>query len=307
MALRLDLHVHSQSHGRTYITAENLRSALQRGKLHGVAITNFFDMSHALWLKKNITDFIILAGQEIWTKGGHIIGLGTRKVIEDFHDTEETIKEIHAQGGIAIAPHPYLFLGIGDKVYSAPVDAVESYNGIIGPYIIPNLRAKYAAKKRKLPQTASTDTMDSGYIGHSFTEVAADNEAQILPAICSGRMRLHKRSLPLPLSFIMKNLLYFKNIAPYSLHAMPCLICGSSMAVRPLKKKLACSACGMEQRSRILCSNGHYLCKPCIMEKTKKLLTPAPTERSKLHTPAPAESSKLHTLAPTGRGQGEGE
>ena len=260
MAFKLDLHVHSQFRGKIYMTAEELRKALKKARLDGLAITNFFDISHAVRLKEQLRDFVIIVGQEIWTKEGHIIGLGLNQKISDFKSAEETIGEIHKQGGIAVAPHPYLFLGVREKVMSLPVDAIESFNGLIGASLIFNFLAKISARKRGIPQTASTDTTSVAFIGRSHTEIMVDDKDFILDAIRSGKIRSRERALPVPIVFILKNLLNFKNIKPCSLHAVACSACGASMAIRIFKKKLQCSDCGTTQNSRILCSNGHYTC-----------------------------------------------
>ncbi len=266
MPIKLDLHIHSKFRGQTYITAEKLREALIKRKLDGVAITNFFDISHAVSLKEQLSDFIIIVGQEVWTNEGHIIGLGINKKIPDFKSAEETIDEIHKQGGIVIAPHPYLPMGVGKDAFSLPVDAVESYNGLIGATFIFNFLAARSAKKRNIPQTASTDTTGPAFIGRSYTEIMVDDES-ILSAIRSGKVKLHKKALPVPIVFILKNLLNFKNIEPCPLHAVPCSMCGASMAVRIFKHRLKCLDCGRIQDSRILCSNGHYLCLNCIIKR----------------------------------------
>ena len=267
MSIKLDLHVHSKFRGHTYITAEKLKEALTKRRLDGVAITNFFDISHAVLLKEQLKEFIVIVGQEIWTKEGHLIGLGLNEKLPDFKSAEETIGEIHNQGGIAIAPHPYLNLGLGKKIMSLPLDAIESYNGIIGASLIYNFLAMMSARKKNIPQTASTDTTSPAFVGKSYTEVLVDDPKLILEAIRSGNVKPRKRALPLPVAFILKNFLNFKNITPCSLHAVPCSVCGASMAVRIFKRKLKCLDCGAIQVSRILCSNGHYLCLKCIIKK----------------------------------------
>lgn len=268
MSIRLDLHVHSESRGETYIGLEQLRESLKQGRLDGVAITNFFDISHAVWLRKKLEGFIIIVGQEIWTKEGHIIGLGLEKRIPDFKSAEETINNIREQGGISVAPHPYLFLGLGKRVMSLPVDAIESYNGLIGASVIPNYLAMVSARRRNIPQIASTDTTYATFIGRSHTEVMVEDRGLILSAIRSGEVRLCKKALPIPIIFILKNLLNFRNIEPCLLHAVPCFICGRSIAVRIFKERLKCFDCGIVQRSRIFCSNGHFICKECLIKRS---------------------------------------
>lgn len=267
MPIKLDLHVHTLSRGITYIGPEQLREALNRRRLNGVAVTNFHDIAHALWLKNKLENFIIIVGQEVWTKDGHILGLGLKNQVPDLLSAEETIHNIHGQGGIAIAAHPYFFLGVGKKAMSLSLDAIECFNGISGILGVDQYLAARVAQKRNIGQVASSDTTDADFVGWSFTEILAEDESSILESIRQGRTRLYKRALPFPFIFIMKNLLNFKDIEPCSLHAVPCFICGKSMAVRIVKRESHCFYCGRLYRSRILCSNGHYLCKECLIKK----------------------------------------
>lgn len=267
MPLKLDLHIHSESRGKVFINAEKLRDALQQKKLDGVAITNFSSIAHALWLKEKISDFIIIVGQEIWTNDGHIVGLGLKEKIEDYQSAQETINHIHKQGGIAVAVHPYLSLGIGKHIGSLPVDAVEVYNALMGVSIVHNYLAKLTAERLNIPQLASTDTTDARFVGHSYTEVAASESSAILATIRSGRLKLFKKAIPFPLVFAVKNFLHSSNLEPCSIHAIPCYICGKSMTIGLFKGKFKCLDCGKISFSRIRCCNGHYLCKDCIIKR----------------------------------------
>ncbi|MEK6645361.1 MAG: hypothetical protein AABY84_01620 [Candidatus Firestonebacteria bacterium] len=267
MSLKLDLHVHSASRGEIFINANQLRKYLEHNKINGVAIVNFFDISHAISLKDEIKDYIIIVGQEIWSNEGHIIGLGLKNKIQDFQSAKEIIDCIHKQGGIAIAPHPYVFLGAGEKVMSFGIDAIESYNAFMGATIIPNYLAMKSAKKKNIPQVASTDTTGARFIGLSHTEVMVEDPNLIFDAIRSGNVRLHKKALPIPFKYILKNIFEFKDVEPCLTHAVPCFVCGKSMTIRLFKRKFQCIDCGVVQNSRIACCNGHYLCMKCIIKR----------------------------------------
>jgi len=271
MSFKLDLHVHTESHGKTLINAGQLRQSFKNNNINGIAVTNFFDISHALWLKKKLQEFVIIIGQEIWTKEGHLLGLGLKERIADSQDVEDTIGLIHDQGGIAVAPHPFLFLGIGKKVKSLPLDAIEVYSGLIGATVLFNHKAKRLAEMMNVAQVASTDTTDPRLIGRSHTEVFVEEPDRILVAIRAGRVKLYKRPLPLPFVFILKNVLYFKNIEPCSLHATLCILCEKTMTTRLFRKKHKCLDCGSEQRSRISCCNGHFMCLGCILKRGQAL------------------------------------
>jgi hypothetical protein len=204
-----------------------------------------------------------------------MLGLGLKKRIPDFRSAEETIGHIHEQGGIAIAPHPYLFnksLCLGKKTLSLPVDAVEVYNGLVGPFIIPNYLAKRTAKKMNIPQVASTDTTNAAAVGRTYTEVLVENPDRIFAAIRSGKVKLHKQALPVPLVFILKGFINSSNIEPCLNHAVPCLICGKSLTVRIFGNEFKCLDCGKEEWTRLVCcSNEHFLCLECVVKRNLAL------------------------------------
>jgi predicted metal-dependent phosphoesterase TrpH len=267
MSFKLDLHVHTQSFGRTFMNEDQLRIQIKARGLDGIAVTNFFNISHALWLKAKLPEYIIIVGQEIWTADGHMIGLGLREKIQDSLSAKETVKCIHDQGGIAIAVHPYLFLGIGDKVKDTGVDAIEIYNAAVGSVWVFNFLALRYLTKLPVGKVASSDTSDYRHIGESYTEVLAQTPEQILSAIKHGETKLHKRPLPFPFFFIMKNVLKFRNLEPCPLHAAVCFICGKSMSVRLFNEKFRCHDCHKTEFTRIACCNGHYFCRECLAKR----------------------------------------
>jgi predicted metal-dependent phosphoesterase TrpH len=267
MPVKLDLHVHSESRGRVHISPKELKDCLRQKNMDGVAVTNFSNISHALWLKKNLSDYIIIVGQEMHTTAGHIVGLGIKERIDDFLSPAETIGRIHEQAGIAVAVHPYLPLGLGKKVVSLPLDAIEVYNaamGILFPY---NYLAGITARRLNIAQLSSTDTTNAMFVGHSYTEVMADSPASVLETIRLGRVRLFKRPMPFPFMFILKSFLNLRDIEPCSIHAMPCFVCGKSMTIRLFRKGFICLDCGRRELSRIACCNGHYFCIDCIIKR----------------------------------------
>jgi hypothetical protein len=267
MSFKLDLHVHTESHGKTYISVDQLQQSLKHNGIDGIAVTNFFDISHAVWLKEKLKEHIIIVGQEIWTTEGHIVGLGLKERIADSQDAADTIGLIHDQGGLAVAPHPFLFLGIGKGVVTLPFDAIEAYNGLLGPTIIFNYMAKRMAVKMNVSQIASTDTTNPLYIGHSYTNVLVEEPDQILRAVQLGKIKLRKRALPLPLVFIIKSIMKLPDLDTCSLHAVPCFICGKSMVTGLFKEECCCFDCGKKQWSRVSCCNGHFLCVGCVVRR----------------------------------------
>ncbi|MFA5260342.1 MAG: PHP-associated domain-containing protein [Candidatus Omnitrophota bacterium] len=267
MSFKLDLHVHTQSFGRTFMNEHQLKESLRRRGLDGIAVTNFFNITHARWLKEKLPESVIIIGQEIWTAAGHVIALGIEEKIRDFLSAEETLRQIHCQGGIAVAVHPYLHLGLGDRIRRLPFDAVEVYNASLGSVGIYNILSRRLARGLPLGHVAGSDTTDASFIGQGCTEVFAARPADILDAIRRGQTRVSGKPLPLPLKFIIKNFLKYRDLEPCSLHATLCLVCGKSMRVRIFKKKFRCEECGKIEAARVACCNGHYLCWECATRR----------------------------------------
>ena len=78
-----------------------------------ISKTNFNDYLHTLWgeARRAWEEFgmLLIPGVEITknTKGYHILAIDIKKYIEPGLPVEEIADRIHAQGGIAIAPHPH--------------------------------------------------------------------------------------------------------------------------------------------------------------------------------------------------------
>lgn len=56
--------------------------------------------------------FDLIVGEEINSTEGHIVGLFLNKTIEPHQSVQETIRQIHEQGGLAIAAHPFQAMSI---------------------------------------------------------------------------------------------------------------------------------------------------------------------------------------------------
>lgn len=81
-------------------------------------------------------DAIVVKGQEIPTRQGHILamGLGYEKHVRQYRTFEDTLKEVKDLGAIAILDHPFYVEGAGKYVMRNPhlleqIDAVEIHNG----------------------------------------------------------------------------------------------------------------------------------------------------------------------------------
>ena len=126
--MQLDLHVHTKySFDCRMNPARVLRIARRRG-LDGLAITDHDTIEGALEARRLAKgNFLVIIGEEVSTTGGDIIGLFLREKIEG-GEPAGVIDRIHAQGGVAVLPHPFSkTLGVDEKV-AQKLDACEGFN-----------------------------------------------------------------------------------------------------------------------------------------------------------------------------------
>jgi predicted metal-dependent phosphoesterase TrpH len=111
----------------------------------------------------------VIVGEEVRTSDGEILGLFLEGDIPRDLSAEETIERIHAQGGVAGAPHPYDALRSGlepealDRV-APTLDFIEGLNARM-VFSMHNDRACKLAAEHGLPVSAASDA-------HSPREVA---------------------------------------------------------------------------------------------------------------------------------------
>lgn len=107
--LEADFHAHSSTWSDGACTPFGLVLEAERQNLDVLAITGHNEVLDARvgrWFSERIGGPTVLVGQEILAPGHHIIGLDTDEVVDSRLTTADQIREIHRQGGIAIAAHP---------------------------------------------------------------------------------------------------------------------------------------------------------------------------------------------------------
>ncbi len=144
--------------------------------------------------EKKYDDIEIIIGEEISTveshttvKKGHVIGLGLKKRIPEDIPIEEAVEEIHKQGGVAIAAHPYTYprrLGLRFKSFTSQFDAVECFNAV-NWHLPGEWYARRMSNKYEIPIICGSDahsTNDIGKCGIIF-------QGDFLDSIKSGKFK----------------------------------------------------------------------------------------------------------------------
>lgn len=183
--MRVDLHIHSD---RSDDGRQSLDDIIHRGKEVGLGALSITDHNSMDCYPVTAEDIIILPGMEITTAGGHVLAYMTTETIPKGRSVDETIDLIHAQGGIAIAAHPYRWWsGLGeDNVRGSRFDAVEVLNSrSLG---FGNRAATRLARSIRLPEVGGSDAHVAMHIGRACTVFPDDCQSaeDLVKAIRSG-------------------------------------------------------------------------------------------------------------------------
>ena len=179
---KADLHIHSNQSNGIDSPEDIVDAAI--GKLQVIAITDHNSIKGALRAKeyalKNKIKVDVIIGEEISTKNGHIVGLFLNNEIMPGKDARDAIYEIHKQGGIAVAAHPFSFISSHEEGYK-PVkellhelafDAIEVVSNSYVFSIASNIRAYLANASLDLAELGVSNAHKKEFIGKGYTGFA---------------------------------------------------------------------------------------------------------------------------------------
>ena len=195
-----ETHLHTQcSHDSAADLESILLHAAAKG-LQAVAVTDH-NMIACAWRAVAVAeelraqgrlpaDFFVIVGEEVGTRQGHVVGLFLEHYISPDMTAAETIREIHAQGGLAVAPHQgedasYLAPSL---VRNLPFDAVEIGSGAL---FLP-FDFYYLLNAGRVASQARLFGMDShysrlpGWLGYNRATVGEPTAAALKGAIRRG-------------------------------------------------------------------------------------------------------------------------
>ncbi|MDY0293412.1 MAG: PHP domain-containing protein [Candidatus Methanomethylophilaceae archaeon] len=168
--MRADLHVHSSfssdGHSRP---GQIIEAALARG-LGCVAVTDH-NSFEAYDLMKDDGRLIIIPGEEVSSKEGHILAYGIDREIPRGMSVRDTIDDIRDAGGVAFAAHPYRWWsGLGERnVLMHDFDGVEALNARSVPWA--NRDSFELALQIGKPVSAGSDSHSPRSIGKGYVEL----------------------------------------------------------------------------------------------------------------------------------------
>lgn len=107
---RADVHIHTLASDGTSGIVEILDHVEHRTTLDVIAITDHERIDAALAARAMAIDHDlrveVIVGEEITTRGGHLLGLFLTEPVPALRSLRETIARVHDQGGIAVPAHP---------------------------------------------------------------------------------------------------------------------------------------------------------------------------------------------------------
>jgi predicted metal-dependent phosphoesterase TrpH len=174
---KADLHIHTTHSDGAASVSELLGHVARDTDLHAIAITDHDTITGAQQAARLARQFGIevIIGEEVSTADGHLLALFIDSVLPPGHSATETIAAIHAQGGLAIAPHPFdrsvPSLGrAGHLREEWKFDAIEGFNaGVIWSQRGCNAAAGRVALDRHVPSVGGSDAHTLATVGTGYT------------------------------------------------------------------------------------------------------------------------------------------
>ena len=179
--------MHTSASSDAHTRPDELVPRCKERGLDGLAITD-----HNVLARGVPSELLIIPGIEVSSRDGHIIGLGVSDTVPRGLSADETILQIKRLGGVSIVAHPYDLLrsALNPEILTTIPDAIEVINSASMLHSIIWKRAKAFAEKRKLPQTAGSDSHIPETIGKAYTivDIESRDVASVLDAIRNGQV-----------------------------------------------------------------------------------------------------------------------
>lgn len=205
-----DLHIHTDA-GDGLDSLQSILSHVESNTtLDVIAITEHDNLDVALkarelWARDRYR-FDLVPGVEVTTLEGHLVALYLEKPVPSLRRVEETIDEVHRQGGVCFVPHPasWLTRSIGpgtlkrvqaQKQRGTWFDAMETANaGPAGRFYLQ--KARHLAYEYGLAGVGSSDAHFVQAIGSAHTEFDGSTAADLREAFANRLLCPHQGAYP---------------------------------------------------------------------------------------------------------------
>ncbi len=192
---KADLQIHSSAGDGLDGLEAILDHAETKTDLDVIALTEHDDVRPALALRdlaaRRGARVQIVTGIEVTTRAGHLLALFVEEEVSMLRPLAETVRLIHARGGLAVVPHPlsYLTFSIGEGALLRLTEEGERVDGIetMNPSVAGRVRASRAATLCRevlgVAETGSSDAHRAALVGTAWTEFPGQTKEELRRAI----------------------------------------------------------------------------------------------------------------------------
>jgi predicted metal-dependent phosphoesterase TrpH len=197
------MHLHSLYSDGTASIPQILDHVEQRTDLDVIAITDHERLDGALRAAELHAEheysYDLVVGEEITTRRGHVLALFVTERIRPLRPLDETLRAIHAAGGLAIAAHPMapIPLSVGPRslrgVRDHPdddvaFDALELFNPSYAGRVRQGARLELNDAELGLPGVGNSDAHVLEGIGTGFTTFPGHTALDYRAAVLAGEV-----------------------------------------------------------------------------------------------------------------------
>ena len=195
--MKADLHIHTRHSDGTATVTEVLQHVAENTDLDVIAITDHDCIEGAVQASKLAHHYGIqvVVGEEVSTADGHLLALFIHELLPRGRSAGETIQAIHAQGGLAIAPHPFdhLVMSLGRRnpnLTGWALDGIEVFNaGVYRTERGCNHKAERVAQHLQQTMLGNSDSHSLATIGRGYSLFNGNTSHDLYHAIQSGQTR----------------------------------------------------------------------------------------------------------------------
>jgi len=202
--MTIDFHVHSKFSFDCFLEPGHIIELAKRHRVDGLAITDHDTTAGVEEFRRLAPDLYIISGQEISTPYGDILGLFLRQAVSENNDVGRIIREIRAQGGLAVLAHPFKRPHlVRTDDFLRQFDAIEMFNARNNIPLprLENHLAWRAVKRSGLAWVCGSDTHEGFEMGCGATVFDFDpsqaTDEKIKEAILGKRVRRYGREVHL--------------------------------------------------------------------------------------------------------------
>ena len=197
----VDLHMHTDHSPDCATPVDVLLDTAKARGLDAIAITDHNEVSGALEARDRANGIKVIVAEEVKTaEQGEVIGLFIEEKIPRGLTLEETIAEIHRQGGLAYVPHPF------DRMHSVPdyehllpvvdeIDAIEVFNPRVAFSSFNEEAERFAAKYRIAAGAGSDSHVAQGLGSVKISMRDFHGPEEFLESLRNADIVRHRQSL----------------------------------------------------------------------------------------------------------------